>query len=110
MIRIHKESAALKRGSIKMVATDYQFICYGRFLKDERYLIVFNNSNAPMQRQIRTYDIGISDEDNVIQIMQTDANGYHTDRVFHEVRSGEIAMTLPPLSVTIYEYDYKENK
>ena len=101
MIRIHKESAALKRGSIKMVATDYQFICYGRFLKDERYLIVFNNSNAPMQRQIRTYDIGITDEDNVIQIMQTDANGYHTDRVFHEVRSGEIAMTLPPLSATV---------
>ena len=54
-----------------------------------------------MQRQIRTYDIGITDADNVIQIMQTDAHGYHTDHVFYEVRSGEIAMTLPPLSATV---------
>lgn len=101
MIRIHKESEALKRGSIKMVATDYQFICYGRFLRDERYMIVFNNSEEPMKRQIRTYDIGIEDEDNVIQIMQTDAGGYHKDQVFYEVRSGEIKMTLPPLSATV---------
>lgn len=101
MIRIHRESGALRRGSIKIVATDYQYICYGRFLGKERYMMVFNNSEVPMTKQIRTLDIGIGDEDNVIQIMQTDADGYHTDSVFYEVHGGEITMTLPPLSATV---------
>lgn len=101
MIRIHKESKALKYGSVKIVATDYQFICYGRFRKKEIYLMLFNNSEGQMDRSVRVYDIGVGDGDSMVQVMQTDANGYHMDAVLYEAKSGEIPVSLPPFSATV---------
>ncbi len=101
MIRIHKGSRALMRGSVKIVATDYQFICYGRFLGKERYLVAFNNSDQPMERSVWVKDIGIDSGESLLQILQTDEKGYQTDTVLYEERGGEIALALPPFSAVI---------
>lgn len=101
MIRIHKGSRALTRGSVKMVKTDYQFICYGRFLGKERYLAAFNNSENEMVRTIWIKDVGIDSGDKLLQLMETHSGGYCTDAVLHETRDGEVTLYLKPLSAIV---------
>ena len=103
MIQIHKDSKALKKGSVKIVETGYQFIAYGRFFGKERYLIVFNNSGDEMKRNVWTRDIGIDDDDHLLQVIQTGEYAYHTTAVLYEISGGEASLTLPPHSGTVYK-------
>ena len=45
MIRIHKEEKPLKKGSIKLLASDENLLAYGRFEADEQIVVVVNNSD-----------------------------------------------------------------
>ena len=42
MIRIHKEEKPLKKGSIKLLASDENLLAYGRFEADEQIVVVVN--------------------------------------------------------------------
>lgn len=102
MIRIHKEHPALMRGSVKILETSHQFLCYGRFLGNERMLIVFNNSNEPVTKDIKVHSIGIRSEDSLIQLMLTYAEGYSTDLVLHNINRGAVTLALPPTSAMVF--------
>ncbi|MDO5539382.1 MAG: glycoside hydrolase family 13 protein [Eubacteriales bacterium] len=101
MIRIHKDHPALMRGSVKIIESSHQFLCYGRFMGTERMLIAFNNSNESMTKDIRVHDIGIRSEDKMIQIMQTYADGFSDDMVCYDVNRGAVTLTLPPTSAMV---------
>ncbi|MDO4343997.1 MAG: glycoside hydrolase family 13 protein [Eubacteriales bacterium] len=101
MIRIHKSHPALMRGSVKIIQTDYQFICYGRFLGKEIVLAAFNNSGETMEREVRVHDIGLNSGDHLIQMMMTDRDGFSQDKVLYEVKAGELLLKLPPTSAVV---------
>ena len=101
MIRIHKKYKALMRGSVKIVETGYQFLCYERFTGKERILVVFNNSYEQMEKSIRVRHVGIRDEDLLICLIRTDAEGFSEETACYEVHGGEIGLTLPPTSAMV---------
>lgn len=101
MIRIHKKYPALMRGSVKLLEAGYQFLCYGRFLGQERIVVVFNNGGEPVTKDIRIHDIGIRGEDKLLQIMLTYGEGYSDDLVCHDIKRGVVTLTLPPTSAMV---------
>lgn len=103
MIRIHKKYKALMRGSVKIVETGYQFLCYERFTAKERILVVFNNSYEQIEKSIRVRHVGIRDEDLLIRLIQTDAEGFDKEMVCYGVHGGEIRLTLPPTSAMVLQ-------
>ncbi len=107
LIRIHKASRALTAGSVKIIKADYQFLCYGRFLGKEHYLVVFHNSEEAAVRTIWTRDIGIDDKDRLVQLVQTHRDGYDTAPVTYEVQNGEVSLQCKPLSAVVLRQEPK---
>ena len=45
MIAIHKEHRALRTGSLKMLSAEYQYLAYGRFNREEQFVVLINNDD-----------------------------------------------------------------
>ncbi len=101
MIRIHKENKALMRGSVKILETDHNYLCYGRFIREERMMIVFNNNQEQIERDINVHIIGITSKDILLRLMKTDVDGFDTDLVYYEVTNGIVHLVLPPTSAMV---------
>ena len=101
MIRIHKQSRALTRGSVKMIRAEYQFLAYGRFFDDEKMVVIFNNSADTVKKSVRICDIGILDEEPLVQVICTDCNGFSMDQVLYQQARGYVQVTLPPTSAIV---------
>lgn len=101
MIKIHKQYAALMRGSVKILYTDHNFLCYERFTQKEKILVVFNNSYDTMEKNVKVSYAGIRDDDLVIRLVETNAEGFNTENVAYDVRGGQIHFVLPPKSACV---------
>lgn len=100
-IRIHKESSALRKGSIKMLYGEYGIIAYGRFDKNEHYVMAFNNLNEKKEISIPVWEIGVSDGCRMQQLLLTTADVFTIETFYYKVKDGCINITMPPLSAII---------
>ena len=62
MIGLHKRCQALRRGSLKQLGADHQFISYGRFLRDNRCVAAVNNREEEREVTLPVWEIGITDD------------------------------------------------
>ena len=104
MIRIHKENQELSKGSIKFVDKDYNFLGYGRFNREERCLILVNNGNSPITREIYVSDLGIPTEAMLNQLILTDENGYTIQSKQYPVINGKLKITLAKTSAVVLKH------
>ena len=84
-----------------ILQADYNFLAYGRFTEQDQVLVVFNAGRDTMERTIRVRDMGITTDDNLIQLMMTDRDGYHTDAVVYQMQRYDVTLTLPPNSAIV---------
>ena len=101
MIRIHKACPAIMKGSVMILQADYNFLAYGRFTERDQVLVVFNAGKDTMERTIRVRDMGITADDNLIQLMMTDQSGYNTDAYVYQMQQYDVTITLPPHSAIV---------
>lgn len=101
MIRIHKECPALMKGSVKIIEAGQNFLAYGRFTEKDRILVVFYNGSEGMEKRIRVKDVGIFAGDSLVQLMYTDADGFDTDMILHEVKEDGLTLKLLPTSAVV---------
>ena len=94
MIAIHKRSMALKKGSVKELAADRQLIAYGRSYKREKCVVVINNSASERRVKIPVWEIGITDDMNMVRVMLTTEKGYNAGRLMVEVKDGVIELDM----------------
>lgn len=94
MIAIHKRSMALKKGSVKELAADRQLIAYGRSYKREKCVVVINNSASERRVKIPVWEIGITDDMNMVRVMLTTEKGYNAGRLVVEVKDGVIELDM----------------
>ena len=97
-IRMHKRNSCLNHGSLKFIGSDYQYIAYGRFQKDEQIAVAFNNSGSSKQVELPVWEIGVPMESKMKRIMYSTAAYYSVGRIDYPVRNGCIALDLPPFS------------
>lgn len=98
MIRLHKWSRALKRGSLKQLLAGHQLIGYGRFYGEEKCVVVVNNSDAGRTVQVPVWEIGIKDDDRIVRIMETNTDGYNVGLLVYKAVDGMVDLTMEPYS------------
>ncbi|MCR4850671.1 MAG: glycoside hydrolase family 13 protein [Lachnospiraceae bacterium] len=104
MIRIHKENPELKRGSLKYVINNYNFIGYGRFTKDEVSVIIVNNNDYQVTEEITIWQLGVPRESMLKKLIITDETGFRIDDGEVPVIGGKIQLSLPKTSAVVLKY------
>ncbi|MDE5588858.1 MAG: glycoside hydrolase family 13 protein, partial [Acetatifactor sp.] len=94
IIRLRRENPELRTGSIKYIDRDYNFLAYGRFNRKGQCLILVNNNNHPIEKQIFVWDLGTAKHGKMRTLIQTDENGYSAGQEF-EIEGGKIKVVLP---------------
>ena len=92
VIRIHKEEKPLKKGSIKLLASDENLLAYGRFEADEQ--IVVNNSDELRTVTVPVWYAGVEMEGRMKRLIYSYENGYTTEYDEYIVQDGEIVLNM----------------
>lgn len=98
MIRVHKTCKELLTGSLKHVVSDYNVIGYGRFNKDAQTLVVVNNNDSAMVKELSVWELGVPKDCAMEQLILTTKDGFTTKKMQFPVVSGRVMVNLPPKS------------
>lgn len=101
LIQIHKSYNALKTGSLLILGGAYNYISYGRFDDNDKIIVAINNSYTEITVEIDTYLIGITDEERLASLIQTNEEGYNLEAIIYQTVNGRLRITLPKISATI---------
>ena len=101
IIRIHKSSRAFRTGSIKLLPTDDRILCYGRFTREEQYLIIINADQYSGTVDIPVWILGIKDNCRLKQMIFTSHEGYSVDRVMYNISDGYVNIHIPKYSSVV---------
>ena len=105
IIRIHKSHKEFLTGSLKYIDADYNVIAYGRFNKTGKSVIVVNNNDHEITKELSVWYLDIPKECMLTQLLLTTAQGYTTEFKEHPVIAGKIHVTLPATSAIILRYE-----
>lgn len=108
VIRMHKESSALRKGSLEILKEDYQLIAYGRFSEEEKMAIVVNNGDTFRQVEIPVWRLGVPRETLMERVLYSYENGYTTEKENYIVEDGEVLLNMGRYSAVVIRY--KEQK
>ena len=103
IIRIRRENDELRTGSMKYVDGEYNYVAYGRFHRRGQCLIVVNNNDHPVEKQIFVWDLGTPKHGKMKALLWTDENGCSEGQEF-EVKGGKITLPLPKTCAVILKY------
>ena len=109
MISVHKTCKEFLTGSLKHVVSDYNVIGYGRFNKEAQSLIVVNNNDSDMVKEISVWELGIPKECTMEQLILTTKTGYSTKNAHFPVINGKVLINLPPKSAIVLRHVNKQN-
>ena len=94
VIRIHKEEKPLKKGSIKLLASDENLLAYGRFEADEQIVVDVNNSDDLRTVTVPVWYAGVEMEGRMKRLIYSYENGYTTEYDEYIVQDGEIVLNM----------------
>ena len=109
MIRIHKENPEILTGSLKYIDRDYNMLGYGRFNRKEATIVLVNNNDYEMNRNVSIWQLGIPKECKVKTLMLTHEEGYSTEQKEYASVAGKISVTLPATSALVLKYVGQES-
>ena len=110
IIRLRRENTELRTGSLKYVDADYNFLAYARFRGSACCLILINNNDYPVTREISVWEAGVSRQGRMQVLLQTGQGGYVLEKFRNEgegetreypVQEGRLFIQLPAVSATI---------
>lgn len=104
IIRLRRENDELRNGSLKFMDSDYNFLAYGRFHRRGQSLILINNNDHPIERQLFVWDLGTPKHGKMKTLFWTDENGYAMEGPEYEVVGGRIRVELPKTCAVILKY------
>lgn len=104
MIRIHKQNPELKKGSLKYIVGEYNLIGYGRFTRKAQTVVIVNNNDCEITRDITVWHLGIPKECTMERLMLTHDAGFTTDKMEYQVSAGKIVLTLPKTSAIVLRH------
>jgi alpha-glucosidase len=101
IISIHKSFEALQTGSILFLSGEPGLISYGRFDEIDKFVVAVNRNNYEITVDIPVWEIGITDDDQFISLINSNENGYDLNKNYYSVESGILTITLPSISAII---------
>lgn len=103
IIRLRRENPELRNGSIKYVDRDYNFLAYGRFNREGKCLILVNNNNHSIERQVFVWELGTAKHGKMRALIWTDENGYSSGQEY-DVVGGKIKIELPKTCAVVLKF------
>ena len=101
MIRIHKLYAPLLTGSLMNLGQDYNYVAYARFNKEEQIIVLVNNNDHEIEKEVNVWQAGVKMETRLERVVMTSKEGYTLESVMIPVEKGTIKMTLPAESAIV---------
>lgn len=102
MIRIHKENRELLVGSVRFLLGEYNIIGYGRFGKTGQTVVVINNNDHEVFREVSVWPLGIPKEGAVMKrLMMTFEGGFTMESEEYPVVYGKLQLRLPPVCAIV---------
>lgn len=98
LIAIHKGYDALKVGSIIFLGGATKYISYGRFDEDDRFVVVVNCDSAEKMVEVDVWELGVVDEDRLVQLMITTEEGFSLAAKVYHSANGILKINMPPIS------------
>ena len=104
MIMVHKCSSALRRGSFRFLTHGKDYVSYGRFNEQERYVVVVNVGKDMVEADIPVYLAEVTDG-WMQSAMMTNEKGYSIMPSKHEVQNGTMHVELTPYSGMVFKQE-----
>ena len=108
IIRMHRKNPEFKRGSTKWLHSDYNFIAFGRFNRTHHSVILINNNDHEITKEMTVWELGIPREAEMTRLIFTGEKGFSTEPVPYEVTTGRITVTMPRTSAMVLQYVNEE--
>nr|WP_297703596.1 glycoside hydrolase family 13 protein [uncultured Butyrivibrio sp.] len=105
MIAIHKSCPELCFGSIKELKADNNFIAYGRFNRTAASVVIINNNDFEVTKEIEVWPVGIPRDAKLSTLIISDNVGYRTEGATFRVKDGVLTISLSRKSGVVLRYD-----
>ena len=103
-IRIHKESSALRTGSLEILYGQNNVVSYARFDEKEAIVVVVNHGEGKDTLRIPVWQAEVPMQAEMEQILYSYSEGYNTERVQLPVDEGNLTLYMGKLSAAILRY------
>ncbi|MDO4332965.1 MAG: alpha-glycosidase [Eubacteriales bacterium] len=107
-IRMHRDNPELKKGSLKWLLSDYNFIAYGRFDFKHQSVVLINNNDREVTKEVSVWELGIPKAAWLKRLIFTDERGFNVEPVTYRVEAGKISVTMPKTSAMVLRYVNEE--
>lgn len=101
LIWMRRKHPELRRGSLKYIDSDYNFLAYGRFTRQGQCVVLVNNNQKSITREISVWEIGVPKSSRMTVLFTTDEAGYTQGGKEYEVNAGKIKVEMPANSAWI---------
>ena len=104
IIKVHKESEALMKGSVMFLHGEYKVVSYGRFLPGEAVVVILNNDYEPHELNLHVRRLGVQDAAVMKTCITTTESGYQLDETEYVVANNKLKITVGPISAVVLKY------
>ncbi len=110
IIRIHKEHEALRTGSVMFLQGEQNLLCYARFNRNEKLIVLVNNDSSSRDIDISVWPAEIPFYAHLEQLIYTNENGHSVVPVVYSVEKGRLKIMLTKHSAVVLRCrDSKDN-
>lgn len=96
IIRVHKDYQAMKTGSIMFLHGQYQFISYGRFNEQDKFVIAINSGDQPVSVKLPVWRLGLTEATRMARLINTSPEGFSLETAMYSVENGILRLNCPP--------------
>lgn len=103
-IRVHKESEALRYGSLEIFGGRDSAIAYSRFTEHDKVVVVVNNGSVPIEFNIPVWRAEVPMDCTMTRLLYSYEDGYSARKGEYKVVDGQVALRLGKHSAIILQY------
>ena len=102
MIRLHRESPALRKGSLLPLPAEEGVLAYGRFLAEEKALVVIHHADEERKVSLDLTPLGV-ESGWLERRMETKEKEYNVGVIWIPIREGRTELVLKPQSALYFQ-------
>jgi alpha-glucosidase len=103
-IRMHKESEALRYGSLEILGAKCSMVIYGRFTENEKVVVVVNSSESQGTVKVPVWRLEVPMEATMTQLLYSYQDGYSTRKGEYQVKDGNVLLQMDKHSAIVLQY------
>ncbi len=100
-INIHKTNEALRIGSFHLIYSEYGIFCYGRSTKDNKVIVIINNTNSSRRLILPVWKMNINLHSKMNVLLRSKKDSYDTFKSGYNIIDGMLNITVSKYSSKI---------